>query len=673
MKIHIVQKGDTLWKIAKKYGVNFEELKKMNAQLSNPDMIMPGMKIKVPTAGGTVKKEAPIAGGTPQAKINMGGKKEMPIAKEKPMPMPEVKKEVPKEAPVKEQPKMEMPKPVPKEEPVKPYKPKMPVQIKPEIDINNYYMMNMANMQLPPQPKPQPKPQLKPQPKPQLPPKPDNIFPEVKPEIKPEVKAPVKQQIKPQVKPEVKPQLPKAEMKPNVKSEIKPDIKIEKNDFMDESPSMMPFVQGGYQQPMIPYPYNCYPGAPSMTGPAYGHQGQQMPYPQVQGMSQYPGMMPNMALPAEDMESSSFAQMPLSPTMGGNMPHHTAPQMTGPVFHGVPISPVMPGPGCIPEQGYSHQMPYMPQVAGAMDDQMPLQPQVGGMMDNQMPQVGGMMDDESSEMPMPQMPQVGGMMNNQMPQVGGMMQGQMPMMPQVGGMMENNQMPQVGGMMADQMPYQMQPQVGGMMQGQMPHQMPQVGGMMQGQMPHQMPQVGGMMQGQMPMMPQVGGMMENNQMPQVGGMMQDQMPMMPQVGGMMDNQMPQVGGIMQDQMPMMPQVGGMMDNQMPQVGGMMQPPMMPKQAVKGAGNDCGCGGQMGNPYGMMGAGMHHPHHMMHYPQHMMHYPQHMMHHGFAGAPGMHPQMGMGQQGFMNPYGAGPMGGGYGMPMPRFDDEESNEY
>ncbi|MHC8522687.1 SafA/ExsA family spore coat assembly protein [Rossellomorea sp. H39__3] len=56
MKIHIVQKGDTLWKIAKKYGVNFEELKHMNAQLSNPDMIMPGMKIKVPTSGGTVKK-----------------------------------------------------------------------------------------------------------------------------------------------------------------------------------------------------------------------------------------------------------------------------------------------------------------------------------------------------------------------------------------------------------------------------------------------------------------------------------------------------------------------------------------------------------------------------------------------------------------------------------------
>ena len=58
VKIHIVQKGDTLWKIAKKYGVNFEELKKMNSQLSNPDMIMPGMKIKVPTAGGKYKERS---------------------------------------------------------------------------------------------------------------------------------------------------------------------------------------------------------------------------------------------------------------------------------------------------------------------------------------------------------------------------------------------------------------------------------------------------------------------------------------------------------------------------------------------------------------------------------------------------------------------------------------
>ncbi|PKG29804.1 SafA/ExsA family spore coat assembly protein, partial [Cytobacillus horneckiae] len=144
MKIHIVQKGDTLWKIAKKYGVNFEELKKMNTQLSNPDMIMPGMKIKVPGSGGSIKKEAPISG----ANVNFGSKKEMP-KKEQP-------KEKPQTLPAKEAPKQV----APKAEQKKPYKPKMPKQILPDIDINNYYMLNFDNV-APQKPLPKQKP-LKP-------------------------------------------------------------------------------------------------------------------------------------------------------------------------------------------------------------------------------------------------------------------------------------------------------------------------------------------------------------------------------------------------------------------------------------------------------------------------------------------------------------------------------
>lgn len=49
LKIHIVQKGDTLWDIAQQYKVDFEQLKSLNVQISSPDMIMPGMKIKIPT------------------------------------------------------------------------------------------------------------------------------------------------------------------------------------------------------------------------------------------------------------------------------------------------------------------------------------------------------------------------------------------------------------------------------------------------------------------------------------------------------------------------------------------------------------------------------------------------------------------------------------------------
>ncbi|RWR11159.1 SafA/ExsA family spore coat assembly protein [Siminovitchia fortis] len=123
MKIHIVQKGDTLWKIAKKYGVDFEELKKMNAQLSNPDMIMPGMKIKVPASGTHVKKQKPH--------VPHGGHKEMP--KEHHHHPPKVHKEVKKEV-------------IKKEVPQKIYQPVMPQPL-PEIDISNYYMMNMNQMQ----------------------------------------------------------------------------------------------------------------------------------------------------------------------------------------------------------------------------------------------------------------------------------------------------------------------------------------------------------------------------------------------------------------------------------------------------------------------------------------------------------------------------------------------
>ncbi|PAE24002.1 SafA/ExsA family spore coat assembly protein, partial [Bacillus sp. 7894-2] len=279
MKIHIVQKGDTLWKIAKKYGVNFEELKKMNTQLSNPDMIMPGMKIKVPASGGSIKKEAPI-GGKPEAKINLGAKKEMPkseqpITKEKPITMP--KAEAPKkEMPKVTAPKVEIPKEVPKtapkaeapkEVPKKPYKPKMPTPIMPEIDINNYYMMNIQ--QPAPQQKPLPAKEVKPQQQKPLPAK------EVKPQQqKPlpakEVKAKEKPVKPAETKPQQKP-LPISESKPQPQLppkpvNILPQVKPSSNQESPESPESESSLytnthQGGQYQPMFPY-NPCYPQMP---------------------------------------------------------------------------------------------------------------------------------------------------------------------------------------------------------------------------------------------------------------------------------------------------------------------------------------------------------------------------------------------------------------------------
>ncbi len=48
MSMHVVQKGETLWQISKNYDVDFEQLKNLNNHLSHPEMLLPGMKIKVP-------------------------------------------------------------------------------------------------------------------------------------------------------------------------------------------------------------------------------------------------------------------------------------------------------------------------------------------------------------------------------------------------------------------------------------------------------------------------------------------------------------------------------------------------------------------------------------------------------------------------------------------------
>lgn len=118
MKIHIVQLGDTLWKLAEKYNASFEELKKVNSHLANPEKLMPGMKIKIPGSTkqvqkGTSKKEQM----TPVSKKEKTSKKEQKASPSK----EEVKPA-----------KKEQTKPVQKEEKKKtehPYKQKSPTPI----------------------------------------------------------------------------------------------------------------------------------------------------------------------------------------------------------------------------------------------------------------------------------------------------------------------------------------------------------------------------------------------------------------------------------------------------------------------------------------------------------------------------------------------------------------
>lgn len=111
MKIHVVKKGDTLWEIAQQNNVDFEQLKEMNSQLSSPDMIMPGMKIKVPTNAKPVKKETVKAAEKEMVKT--------PYKDITPKPLPVITED---EKPIKEKPMMptmpsmmpQMPPPMPK-------------------------------------------------------------------------------------------------------------------------------------------------------------------------------------------------------------------------------------------------------------------------------------------------------------------------------------------------------------------------------------------------------------------------------------------------------------------------------------------------------------------------------------------------------------------------------
>lgn len=50
MKIHMVKQGDTLYSIAQKYHVDLDKLIEINPQITNPDQIDVGMKVKIPSS-----------------------------------------------------------------------------------------------------------------------------------------------------------------------------------------------------------------------------------------------------------------------------------------------------------------------------------------------------------------------------------------------------------------------------------------------------------------------------------------------------------------------------------------------------------------------------------------------------------------------------------------------
>lgn len=60
MDTYIVQKGDSLWKIAVKYQIGVKEIIQANPQFENPDMIYPNDKVNVPNIDATKNVEVQV-------------------------------------------------------------------------------------------------------------------------------------------------------------------------------------------------------------------------------------------------------------------------------------------------------------------------------------------------------------------------------------------------------------------------------------------------------------------------------------------------------------------------------------------------------------------------------------------------------------------------------------
>lgn len=155
VRIHIVQKGETLWRIAKHYGIGLDELKRLNAHLANPDYIVPGMEIVLPETANAPENPGSKAGMTKEQQTAPITSKAVETA-----PKEIMTKEQPK--PVKEIPKVvetaPMPKPMP--EPV----PMPQLDLTPQFHFDFAPQMHFQQPHAVPAPQPQPMPMPQPQP-----------------------------------------------------------------------------------------------------------------------------------------------------------------------------------------------------------------------------------------------------------------------------------------------------------------------------------------------------------------------------------------------------------------------------------------------------------------------------------------------------------------------------
>ncbi|AWE08161.1 hypothetical protein DCE79_12495 [Lysinibacillus sp. 2017] len=295
MRVHIVQKGDTLWKIAKQYAIGFDELKRLNAHLANPDYIVPGMEIYLPE--NMPKKEKEVMQQT--------------VVKEQPKPV----KEVPTKAPVAPQPMPQKPiwqgdiyyQPMPQPAP-------QPMPFPNWQQTHLHFQPTIEQSMVAPQPQPVQMPQMMPQqpiiiqqpaPQPQQP-----IF------IEQPVMQPMQPHFHPQMMPQMMPQQPVCPYCHGVQMVEPPRVLPARR---EESPTKEDWSCNDREQQVQHY-YEDIHQMMCMPNPCCS-QMMPMPYP----MQMMPGvqqpmnpmqMMPGAHQPMNPMQMMPDAHQPMNP-----MPH----------------------------------------------------------------------------------------------------------------------------------------------------------------------------------------------------------------------------------------------------------------------------------------------------------------------------------------------------------------
>ncbi|WP_339292683.1 LysM peptidoglycan-binding domain-containing protein [Paenibacillus sp. FSL W8-0187] len=391
---HTVKQGDSLWKLSKAWGVTLKEIIDANPQLKNPNALLVGEVVNIPSSGvysesgaddgGSMSSGSGLNPGKkkPGSKDYTGVKEEITAPIEQPPVVPEVKEPEPLILP-------KLPEISPFPEEPKKFEPEYKPEILPEIKKPVILPEVMKPEILPEVKKPEVMPDFK---KPAIMPA---IMPDFKPEFKPEFKPDFKPPYKPiepeytypvktmplphPIHPMAEPCPPFAEMPLHMMPHPCPEFP-----FQEAPAFMMPPYGGFHEGPCGCHEPKHWHGSDYGTAVhPYHHIPQEaMPVSYNEGWgdaaSGYPGV-------SEQPMSLEYSQFSITESYTGNMgsDYHPYPEH----HHTAPTYGYVPSPcGCHGGEVSPHyNMPQHGHYQHAPDMAVPYQPWQGGMDYNARP------------------------------------------------------------------------------------------------------------------------------------------------------------------------------------------------------------------------------------------------------------------------------------------------